>query len=180
MMRAASVPGVVITGTIGAGKTAAAEALSELLHSNGMYHALIELDWLGQVYPPPDPTDPHALDLALDNLALIAPNFHDAGARYFVIAGTLTSSDELRRLRDALPRVSLRVCRIAPPVDIVHERIAHRELGALRNDFLSRTESLAQQIEAAKIDDFVLVNDGSISKTASELHGRLGWGKTEP
>jgi deoxyadenosine/deoxycytidine kinase len=49
-----SIPGVAITGTIGAGKTAVAEAISNLLTSKELQHALIDLDWLGQVYPPPD------------------------------------------------------------------------------------------------------------------------------
>jgi adenylylsulfate kinase len=173
--RVSSVPGVVITGTIGAGKTSLAEALSELLHENEMRHALIELDWLGQVYPPPRPSDPYSLDLAVDNLGLIASNFHDAGAHYFIVSATLTSTEELRRLRGALPRVHLRVCRVVAPTNVIAERIARRELGSLRSDLLTRTESLGLKIEAAKIDDFVLVNEGPIQQAAIELLGILGW-----
>jgi len=174
---ASSVPGVAITGTIGAGKTAAAEALSELLYSRGMHHALIDLDWLGQVYPPPDPMDPHALDLAFNNLALIAPGFLKVGVRYFVVAATLTSAAELSRLRAALPKVDLSVCRVVAPVDLIAERLRRRELGSLRHDFLTRTETLGLQIEAAKLEDFVLVNDGHIRETALELLEKLGWAK---
>lgn len=179
-MNASSIPGVAITGTIGAGKTALAEALSELLHSKWMRHALIDLDWLGQVYPPPDSVDPYALDLAFMNLALIAPNFIGTGVRYFVIAATLTSSDELAHLRAALPHVDLDVCRVVAPIEQLAQRIRRRELGSLRNDFLRRTESLASQMEAAKLENFVLVNDGPIGDAAKELLRRLGWAKEFP
>jgi hypothetical protein len=101
---------VAITGTVG--KTAVAEALSNLLHSKRTRHALIDVDWLGQVYPPPNPDHPHCLDLALTNLAATAPNFVSAGARYFVIAITMTSRGQLNELRRALPQVSITVCRI--------------------------------------------------------------------
>lgn len=176
-MTASSLRGVAITGTIGAGKTATAEGLSELLHSKGMRHALIDLDWLGQVYPPPDPVSPYALDLALENLALMAPNFVAAGARYFVVAATLVSPNEVDHLRAALPHVDLNVCRVVASVGATAERIRQRELGSLGDDFLSRAGALASQIEEAKLDDFALVNDGPVSDTARELLGKLGWAK---
>ena len=44
---------IALTGTIAAGKTTLAEAISEELHARETRHALIDLDWLGQVYPTP-------------------------------------------------------------------------------------------------------------------------------
>ncbi len=179
-MNDSSIPGVAITGTIGAGKTAVAEAISDLLASKEMKHALIDLDWLGQVYPPPDSLNPYALDLAFENLALTAPKFIAAGARYFVVAATLTSSDELHRLRAALPSVEMDVCRVVAPTEVIEKRIRQRELGSMRNDFLSRTGSLASQIEAARLGRFVLVNDGSIGDVAKEALRNLDWAKSPP
>lgn len=74
-----AVPTLVLTGTIGAGKTTIAEAISELLPERGIRHALIDLDWLGQVYPPLDADDPFDLSLALRNLAVTSPIFVTAG-----------------------------------------------------------------------------------------------------
>jgi thymidylate kinase len=165
---------VAITGAIGAGKTAVAEAVSELLHSNRARHALIDVDWLGQVYPPPD--SHHFLDLAFRNLAVIAPNFISAGARYFVIALTMTSQDELTELRRALPQVSLTVCRIDASPQTIAERIRRRELGSLRDDFLSRTDAVGLEIAEAGINHFVISNDDRpIIKVAQELLERLSW-----
>ena len=178
-MNESSLPGVAITGTIGAGKTAVAEAVSGILQSREMRHALIDLDWLGQVYPPPDYRNPHALDLAFENLALIAPRFIASGARYFVLAATLTSPNELHRLRAALPHVDLDVCRVVASVEVIEERIRRRELGSLRDDFLSRTGPLASQMEASKLEDLLLVNDGLIGDAARELLRNVGWVKEE-
>lgn len=98
------------------------------------------------------------------------------GARYFVIALTLTSRRELEELRRALPQVSLRVCRVDASPRIIGERIRRRELGTLGDDFLSRTDALAAQIQQAGIDDLVVTNNRRpISELARELGDRLDW-----
>jgi gluconate kinase len=171
------IEGVAITGTIGVGKTAVAEALSELMHHEGLRHALIDVDWLGQVYPPPRTDDPYDLSLAFRNLTAIAPNFLAAGARYFIVAATLTSRRELDGLRSALPRVRLHVCRLTASPETITVRIRGRELGSLLNDFLARTQSLDRHIRAARMEDFVVVNDDRpIAEVASDLLARLAWG----
>lgn len=176
MSAAGNLLGVAFTGTIGAGKTTVAEALSGLLHVRGMRHALIDLDWLGQVYPPPDGNDPYSLDLALTNLGMITPNFLAAGAAYFVIAATLTSARQLDALRHALPQVSLSVCRVEASPATTGGRIRSRDRGYLRDDFLTRTDALAQQIRFAEIEDFTVSNDGrSPNDVAEEALRRLGW-----
>jgi adenylylsulfate kinase len=170
-----AIAAVAITGTIGVGKTAVAEALSELLHTKGMRHGLIDLDWLGQVYPPPNPDDPYSLDLAFKNLEAIAPNLIEGGAEFFVIGATLTSRQELDGLRRALGGMSVTVCLVQASRETIANRIRQRELGYLLNDFLNRTDALAQEIEAAGIHDFVVTNEGGIAEVAAELLGKLGW-----
>lgn len=36
----------------------------EILHDGGIRHGLIEVDWLGEVYPAPDPDDPYSIAFA--------------------------------------------------------------------------------------------------------------------
>jgi thymidylate kinase len=171
-----NVKAVAITGTIGVGKTALAAALSELLHSKGIRHGLLELDWLGEVYPPPNPDDPYSLDLTFRNLKLIAPNLIEAGAEFLVIGATLTSKPELDGLREALGEIPITVCRVAASPETIAKRIRQRELGYLLDDFLNRTDALANEIEDAGIDDFVVVNDDRpIAEVAAELLEKLGW-----
>lgn len=137
---------------------------------------MLDVDWLGQVYPPLDPDDPFSLDLALDNLALIAPNYVAAGTRCFVVAVTLTSQDELIALKAALPQVDLSVCLLTASADTRARRIEARDSGALRDDFLQRTDALHEQIASLQMHDFDLSNDGTpLNEVSSDLLDRLGW-----
>lgn len=171
-----AVPGVAIIGTIAAGKTTIAEALSELLHARGMRHALIDVDWLGQVYPPPEPQRPYSLDLAFTNLEATTPNFIAAGAEYFVIAVTLTCAEELDALRRAVSPVELSVCLLDVSPEVIAQRITARNRGSLRADFLSRTDALAEQIRQSGIADLRVANDRRPpAEVAEDALGRLRW-----
>jgi hypothetical protein len=169
-----SVPGVVLIGTIGAGKTTVAEGISDLLSRVGTRHALIDLDWLGQVYPPPDPGDPFDLSLSIRNLRAIWPNLRTAGAERLVLAATLTNEDELQMLRDALPEVEWRVVRIVASPAAVAERISAREKGGLLEDFLARTDELAAEIASAELEEST-VSNRSPQDAAAEVISLLGW-----
>jgi predicted GTPase len=105
-----SVPVVVVTGTIGVGKTAIAMTMSEILHERGIRHGLLEVDWLGEVYPAPYPDDPYSTRFAMKNLAAIWPNFLEVGITRAIVAMTLENHQELviSLLRWAHPR--LRSC----------------------------------------------------------------------
>lgn len=170
-----TVDAVVITGTIGAGKTTLAEAISEELHERGMRHALIDLDWLGQVYPTPEGHDPYAYDLALQNLKEVWPKFQAVGAERAVVAGTLLNQDHRDRLSRAL---SLPMCVVLleAPLEELEDRIRNRNHGRLLEDFLARTPQVAAEIRAAGIHDFKINNhDKSPQEVAREVLRRLGW-----
>lgn len=170
------IPGVAITGTIAAGKTSVAEAVSAILHERGMRHALLDIDWLGQLYPPRDAADPFSLTLAFRNLELIVPNFIDEGADYFVMALTLTSQEEMAALRKAIPQVHIKVCLLTASHSARDDRISSRDTGSLRDDFLRRTDALADQIKALQLHDFKLQNEGRpIDAVAAELLDSLRW-----
>src|SRR3712207_4409895 len=84
-----SIPVVVLTGTIGVGKTAIAMTMSEILHDLDVRHALLEVDWLGEVYPAPFPDDPYSTRFAMRNLAAIWPNFLEVGITRAIVTMTL-------------------------------------------------------------------------------------------
>lgn len=169
------VPALVLTGTIGVGKTTVAESASEFLHRAGRRHALMDLDWLGQLYPPAEPDDPYRLDLALANLASIVPNFVAAGATRFVVAATITSEAGASALRTALPGRSTVVLLTASD-GVVADRIRARDRGRLREDFLARTADLAAMIERAGIASAVVDNGlRAPEEVAAEVLEAVGW-----
>src|ERR687893_577173 len=97
-----SVPVVVVTGTIGVGKTAIAMTMSEILHDRGIRHALIEVDSLGEVYPAPYPEDPYSTRFAMKNLAAIWPHYLEVGITRAIVTMTIETDEELKDLRAAL------------------------------------------------------------------------------
>lgn len=167
---------MAITGTIAAGKTSLAEAVSAILHERGMRHALLDIDWLGQLYPPHDADDPFSLELAFRNLELIVPNFVNEGADHFVMALTLTSKEELDALRTATPQLDLRICMVTASSATRARRIAARDGGTLQKDFLERTDELDERIRSLRLHDLEIVNDGrALPDIAAEVLHDLGW-----
>lgn len=167
---------LVLTGTIAAGKTTLAEAVSQELHARSIRHALIDLDWLGQIYPVPEGHDPYNYELAIENLKAIWPSFLAAGATRAVIAGTILNAEQLGRLTFALGGAALQVVLVTAPDEVLHGRICRRDAGSLREDFLARTAALAKEIEAAAIHELVVVNDGAgPGAVANDLLRRAGW-----
>jgi dephospho-CoA kinase len=161
---------------IGVGKTTLAEAISDRLHHAGVRHGLIDLDWLGQVYPPPKPHDHFSLGLGVRNLAAIVPNFVAAGAQRLVIAGTVTSRAELEEIRGALPGFDVVVFGVVAPEEQIAARIRRRDTGALRDDFLRRSAALATTIADARIDDQVVTNDdGALDHAVAGVLSLVDW-----
>ena len=101
--------GLLVTGTVGAGKTAVAEALGDLLAERGVPHAVIDVDWLRRSWPSP-PDDPFNGGITLRNLRAVARNFLDDGARLLVLAGVVESRAERESYQDAIG-VPMAVCR---------------------------------------------------------------------
>lgn len=168
---------MLLTGTIGAGKTTLAEATSEQLHAAGIRHALLDLDWLGQIYPPPSEDDPFNEGLSVRNLASIWPNFIQGGIRHAVVAATVLARRRLDAIRTALAGCELTVVRVSSPPGLVAARLRRREVGSLLDDFLERTDSVATVIKDAGLEDFTVMNDDRPPRQlAAEILERLGWG----
>lgn len=166
---------IALTGTIGAGKTTLAEAISQKLHERGVRHALLDLDWLGQVYPTPEGHDHYGYDLALQNLKDVWPNFEAAGAERAVVAGTLLNKEHRDRLQDALG-LAMTVVLVRAPDDVRKERITRRDSGRLLKDFLARTHQLAADIEVAAFHDIEVMNHGrTAEEIAQDVLRHVGW-----
>ena len=166
---------VLLTGTIGAGKSSVAARTSEILHAAGLRHGLVEFDGLAEIYPPADDDDPFNMRLAFHNLRLLLPTFISAGARHLIVSATIESRAQLDEARIALRPYDVTVALITAPPNVVAERIRRREHGALLDDFLARTDALATTIAGAGVADLEVHNDGSVTDAAEELLARLGW-----
>ena len=82
-MAPTTVPLLVISGSMGTGKTTVLSEASDLLGEAGIAHAAIDLDWLAVMHPQ---REPYGQRLALANLAAVWPTYAAAGAERLIVA----------------------------------------------------------------------------------------------
>ncbi|MFJ9448605.1 hypothetical protein ACIRRH_43450 [Kitasatospora sp. NPDC101235] len=149
---------LLITGTVGAGKTSVADLIGDLLLGAGVPHAVMDLDRLCQAWPAPN-DDPFNFRLLLRNLRGLAANCLDAGARRLVLAGVAENAVERDNYQAAIG-VPLQVCRLTADLPVVHARLRRRH--EADNDpeslpwHLERAGQLHQILDQAAIADFTI------------------------
>jgi adenylylsulfate kinase len=167
---------LLVSGTVGAGKTSAAEALGELLRTRGVPHAVVDLDWLRRSWPSP-PGDRFQLDLELANLSAVAGTYLKAGARRLVLAGVLEDAAARSRYAAAVG-VPLRVARLRVDLPLVRERLTARHAGrpAELGWHLRRCGELDAILDAAGAEDFTVdVGHRDVDAVAAALAAGAGW-----
>ena len=116
---------VILTGTVGAGKTTTMHALGDLLGERGVPHALIDSDAVRLLRPAP-PGDPFQQRIALLNLRDLARNYRGAGARVVVVAAVVERADDLPAHAEALGARDPLVVRLTVDADAVQARLRAR------------------------------------------------------
>ncbi len=104
---------IVISGSMGAGKTTVMAEASDILSANGIVHAAIDADTLGIVFQPSG----SSTDLMYRNLAVIWANFAAAGVNRLLLAEAVEHRGELERIRMAVPGAEIAVCRLIARTD---------------------------------------------------------------
>lgn len=161
---------LLITGTVGVGKTSVAGMVGDLLSEQGIANAVIDLDWLRRFWPGPA-DDPYNLTLGLRNLRPVARNYLDAGAVRIVLAGVIETRVDRDHHQDALG-VPLSVCRLCVDLPVVRARLARRHDGeaAALQWHLDRSGELDAILEAARVEDFIVeASDLSIPQAAAAV-----------
>lgn len=165
---------IFVNGTVGAGKSALADALSA---AEGEAHAVIDLDGIRRLRPAPS-SDRFNHELELLNLQSLANNYRAAGAKRFIIAGVLESEAEIPRYIEALRSDGMLVCRLVARSDVLESRLRFRH----RDDpvgliwHLDRVGELTNILEAADIDDLVLdSSDTPAVDLAVAIRRAAGW-----
>jgi adenylylsulfate kinase len=167
---------LLITGTVGSGKTSAAEAAGDLLTAREIPNAVIDVDWLRRCWPSP-PGDRFNSALTLRNLRAVTANFVEAGAERIVLAGVIESKSERRAYEETLG-LPLSVWRLRVAIPAVHERLArrHRDDPAGLAWHVERSGELEDILAAAGVEDALVdVTDETIPQVAEAvLRGWMG------
>ncbi|RIJ51322.1 hypothetical protein DZG00_09310 [Clavibacter lycopersici] len=168
---------VILTGTVGAGKTTAMHALGALLAARGVPHALVDLDAVRLMHPA-GPADPFHQELALRNLGDLSRNYREVGARVVVVAAVVESAADLPRYAAALGSREPLLVRLTVDADEVRSRLDARHLDD--PDGLAwhraRAPELAAIIDAAGLGGLAIdTTSRTPAEVAALVADRAGW-----
>jgi hypothetical protein len=162
---------LVISGSMGAGKTTVLGEASDLLVEARIGHAAIDVDAIGVTYLPGAPDD-----LQLRGLAAICREYASAGIGRFLLACAVETERELNGIRRAIPGAHLQVCRLRASVSVMQDRVRLREPGMHQAQFVARVAELESALDRAATDHFSVGNEGrSVTEVAREMLSAAGW-----
>lgn len=166
---------LLITDTVGSGKTTTAEAISDRLGEQGVPHAVVDLDWLRRSWPTPE-GDPFNAALELENLAAVAVNFFRAGSLRLVLAGVVESQDMRSRYEQALG-LPVVVCRLQVDLERVRRRLVQRHRPGRERDWhLRRRGELEKILRSTNVEDhLVAVHEQAPEQVAAMVASKIGW-----
>lgn len=164
---------IVISGTMGAGKTTVLGEASDVLSERRIVHAAIDLDGVTAVGLPDDQTR----DLTVQNLSAVFGHLLSRGIRHVMVAAAVESREELQDLRRAMSEPEMVVCRLVAGSATLEQRIRGREPGMCQEQFVARSRLLDGILNRAAIEDFSEHNDGGrlVTEVATAMLQRAGW-----
>jgi GNAT superfamily N-acetyltransferase len=171
---------LVISGTIGAGKTTTAWATSDALVDRGARHAMIDADALAQGEPAPE-GDPFNQELMFASLRSIAPHYRENGWGIVVIARVVEDPADRDRYASSFAGpggpADVTIIRVTASEETRRRRVVDREPeGQWREWGLARTVELEAILEAAALEDAVIDNDGrDRASVADDVLMASGW-----
>lgn len=167
-----AVPVLVVSGTVGSGKTSVGRAASLLLAERRVPHALVDLDWL-ETYWSPVADDAEAV--LHRNLAAVWSTYRAAGCERLICCRVVEHPSVVDRLVAAVPGAAPTIVWLDASPSITEPRIRAREPGD-PTWFLDATVAIHQRVDPAAITPHVLPVAG---RTPTELaHDALlagGW-----
>jgi adenylylsulfate kinase len=168
---------VLISGTVGVGKTTVGQEIAALLRDADEPNAFVDVDAIADQWPAPD-DDPFNLGLAVANLACMIGNLERARVRSLVLAGIAESAHDIDRFRAALGQCPLTLIRLVAPSATVEARLVARhepwDAEGLRWH-RERAPVLAASLDASVLEAFGVNTDGDPRDAAAAVLSRLGW-----
>jgi len=166
---------ILLTGTLGAGKTAVAVEVGWLLSLRDVRVAVVDLDWLGWAHLGDEGRPGRSDELIAANLAAIWPNYAAAGIDHLVLARLLIRRSGLEGVRAALPGADLKVVRLTASPATLESRLRRRDSGRELDEHLRELAPSAEQSAAVEAD-LVVENDGApLADVAEQVLRRAGW-----
>jgi adenylylsulfate kinase-like enzyme len=168
------IPTLLLTGTLGSGKTSTAVAVAESLPAQGLTSVVVDLDWLGWLCRPVDATGDEIHELIVRNLRSMWPNFVDVGVQRVVLARTVQHAAQIESLRSALPEADIRVVRLTASPATIEGRLRRRDTGPDLDEHLAESVAFTRQLDEIGNVDLTVETDGrDVQHVAAEILERL-------
>jgi len=160
---------VILSGTVGVGKTTVAEELSGVLETDGIGHTLVDLDGLAKTYPRPT-GDKFGEQIALKNLADVWSNARVLGVKNLIIARVVETRAGAERIAAAVGASTNCIVQLNASNTTLITRVRRREIGAARTWHEQRALELSSKMRSNSVADVQLDTDG---KTATEVANEI-------
>ena len=164
---------LVITGTMGAGKTSVLGEASDILAMGGVIHAAVDLDALGLAHLPSAAAND---GLMYRNLESLCRNYDSAGVTRVLLARAIENRAELELCKTIVSAQNSVVCRLVAGAKAMEQRVIARESGLLQGKYVARVAKLNLLLDEARLEDFTVTNENrSLTKVAQEMLVKAGW-----
>jgi adenylylsulfate kinase len=166
---------ILVTGTVGVGKTSVLVEIGDLLATRDEAYALVDLDWLAWLRPDPG-RGTTVQDVLVENLRHVAATFRDAGVERLALARAVRRGDELDVIRQAVGASEFSVVRLVASPGAIERRLRGRDSGAQLAEHLEEATAFAADAEEAGIGDAVVsTDDVDAAASARAVLERAGW-----
>jgi hypothetical protein len=164
---------LIITGTMGSGKSSVLTEASDILARRHIVHAAIDLDAFGLAHLPfSAPTD----DVMHENLRSICANYAALGVERFLVARALEQAAQVNLCREIIPAANTAVCRLTANIETMQRRVELRDSGISKSELVARVAILNHILDHARLEDFAVVNENrSLTDVAIEMLVRAAW-----
>ena len=164
---------LIITGSMGSGKTSVLAEASDILALRHIVHAAVDLDALSLAYLPAAA----ATDAVMyRNLQSVCRNYAALGVTRLLLARALETRAELELCRTMVSATKTSICRLNAGIDTMQQRVSKRESGILQQEFVDRVTILNGILDRARLENFAVINENRpINDVAKEMLIKAGW-----
>jgi hypothetical protein len=164
---------LIITGTMGAGKTTVLGEASDILALRHIAHAAIDLDTLGLAHLPSAASNDGVM---YRNLESVCKNYASLAVRRFLVARAMEDRAELELCRGVVSATNTVVCRLTASIEAMQQRVRMRELGVSQREYVARVAKLKVILDRARLEDFTVTSESrSLTEVAHEMLVKAGW-----
>jgi adenylylsulfate kinase len=163
---------LIITGSMGSGKTSALGEASDLLALRHIIHAAIDLDALGLAHIDSGETK----TVMYRNLQCVCKNYAALNVKRLLLARAIEDRAELELCRAVVSATNTVVCRLIASIETMKQRVRMRESGGAQQQYLARVEELNAILDRARLEDFIVNSTNrSVTEVAEEMLIKALW-----